>query len=66
MFWIVMLIIVGLAGFAFGWISFQRTRERVMISFELAKIVPAVEKLKQAVARMRTRGQHFIEHLRHS
>jgi hypothetical protein len=66
MVWIVIVISAGLAGFAFGWISFQKTRERVIISFEMAKIAPAVEKLKLAAARMRTRGRHFFERSRHS
>jgi hypothetical protein len=66
MFWIVMLIVAGLAGFAYGWITFQSTRERVTISFETAKIAPAVEKLKQTAAQVRTRGRDLFEHSRHS
>ena len=66
MIWIVMLIVAGLAGLAFGWISIQKTSERVMISFETAKIAPAIEKLKHAAARKWTRGRHFFEHSRHS
>jgi hypothetical protein len=66
MFVFLVLVVASLAAFAFGWISCQTTAERVIISFETAKITPAVRKLKQTAGRMLTRGRHFFEHSRHS
>ena len=65
MFWIVMLIIAGLAGFACGWFTIQKTRERVIISIETGKIAPALRKLKQTAGRKLTRGRHVFEHSHH-
>ena len=65
MFWMVMLIIAGLAGIAFGWITFQTTAERVTISLETAKARPAVEKLKQATGAALAKGRELL-HSRHS
>ena len=61
MFWMVMLVIAGLAGFAFGWITRQATRERVTLSFETTKVRPAVEKLKQAAGVAVAKGREFLE-----
>lgn len=47
-----MLIIAGLAGVAFGWISLHKTRERVLISIEIGKVKPVFEQLKQAGGRL--------------
>ncbi len=60
MFWMVMLTIAGLAGFAFGWITLQATPERVTISFETAKVRPAVERLKQAAGVAVEKGREFL------
>ena len=60
MFWIAMLVIVGLAGFAFGWISVATTRERVTISFETEKVRPVVAALKQAAGAALAKGRDFL------
>jgi hypothetical protein len=65
MFWMVMLIIAGLAGVAFEWVTFQKTNERVTVSFETAKVRPAVEKLKQATGAALAKGRELL-HSRHS
>lgn len=61
MFWMVMLVIAGLAGFAFGWITFQTTRERVTISFETEKARPVVERLKQAAGTALEKGRELLQ-----
>ena len=66
MFWIILLILTGLAGFAFGWITIQSSRERFTISLEKEKVRPTLEKLRCAVAGMLTRGRQLFEHSRHS
>ena len=65
MFWMVMLVISGLAGVAFGWITFQTSHERVTISFETAKVAPAVEKLKLAAGAALAKGRELLQS-RHS
>ena len=60
MFWMVMFITAGLAGVAFSWITFQTTHERLTISFETAKLRPAVEKFKQAAATALAKGREIL------
>ncbi len=60
MFWMVLLAIAGLSGFAFGWLSLQKTPDRVTISFETAKVGPAVEKLKQAASVALEKGREIL------
>ena len=66
MFWIVTLIVASLIGLASGWLTFQTTHERVIICFETARAGAAVERLKQAVARMLSRGRWPFQDSRHS
>jgi hypothetical protein len=66
MFWMVMLSIAGLAGFAFGWISFQSTRDRLTISFEFEKARPVLEKVRHGAGQALAKGRQLFEHSRHS
>lgn len=54
MFWIV-LIVLTLAALAFNWISFQRTRERILIGIE-------TEKIKQALGGLMAQARELIGH----
>jgi len=66
MFWMAMIILAGLAGFAFGWISVQSTRERLTISFEFDKARPVFEKVRHGAGEAVARSRQFFQHSRHS
>lgn len=57
MFWIV-LIVLTLAALAFNWISFQRTRERIVIGIETAKIKQALESVVAQARELIGHGLH--------
>jgi len=66
MFWIVVFVLAGLAGFAFGWISFQSTRERLTISFEFEKARPVLEKVRHGAGEALARSRQLFQHSRNS
>ncbi len=61
MFWMMLLFVAGLAGLAFGWIEVGKTAQRITISFELAKITPALARAKAAVLSMFHGAKHQRE-----
>ena len=66
MFWMVIFILGGLAGFAFGWISIQSTRERLTVSFEIEKARPVLEKVRHGAGEALTKSRQLFQHSRHS
>ncbi len=48
MFWIILLAIGMLTGVAFDWVTVRSTGERITVSLELVKIVPALRKAKES------------------
>jgi hypothetical protein len=66
MFWIVVIVLAGLSGFAFGWITVQSSTDRFTICLEKSKVRPAVEKLKHGADLVLTRGRQIFEHSRRS
>lgn len=50
MLWIILIAFLVLVAFAYDWISFQVTGERVIVSLELARIAPVVRHVKQTAA----------------
>jgi hypothetical protein len=64
MFWIVLLTIGLLAGFACDWVVVHSTAERITVSLELVKIVPAIRKAK-ATAISLVRREHKFGDRRH-
>ena len=66
MFWIVILMMVGLAGFAFGWITVQRSRERIIVTLETAKVRPAIDRVKELGSRFLNPRHRNVDKSRHS
>jgi len=62
MFWIILFVIV-LAGFAYGWIVVRQSPERVTISLEVARITLALRKAREA-AIMAIRGGRGLQERR--
>jgi hypothetical protein len=52
MFWIVLFVIASMAGVAYGLISITWTRERLLVSLEIAKARSVFEQFKQAGSRL--------------
>lgn len=48
MFWIVLFTIALLTGIAFDWIAVRLSDERITVSLELCKILPAIRKAKDS------------------
>jgi hypothetical protein len=66
MFLTVMLILAVLAGFAFGWLSMNASRERLSLSVEIERIRPAIDALKEAATGLFAKGKDIFEHSRDS
>ena len=58
MLWFI-LIVAAVAGLAYGWIRVRSSNERISISLELATIMPAIRKAKDAVLAVIHRGRDF-------
>jgi hypothetical protein len=52
MFWMVMLVLAWLVAMAFGLISITTTRERLLISLDIAKARELLAELRQAGGRL--------------
>lgn len=48
MLWIVLLTVSVLTGVAFDWIIVRASEERLTLSLELGKILPAIRKAKES------------------
>ena len=66
MFWMAIFILAGLAGFAFGLITIQSTRERLSISFEIEKARPALEEVRHHAGEALAKSRELFQHSRHS
>lgn len=59
MFWFVLLIVLGLTGIAYGWIVVRWDSERITVSFERAKVIPALRRVKERAVSFVERHRHF-------
>jgi uncharacterized membrane-anchored protein YhcB (DUF1043 family) len=66
MFLTVMLILAVLAGFAFGWLSMNASRERLTLSVEIERIRPAIDALKETTTGLFAKSKEIFEHSRDS
>ena len=61
-----MLILAVLAGFTFGWLSMNASRERLSLSIEIERIRPAIDALKDAGSGLFAKSKEIFEHSRDS
>jgi len=59
MLWTALIAILILVGFAYDWVKFQVTSERVILSLELAKIAPFMKQIRKAGAELLSREHGF-------
>jgi hypothetical protein len=61
MLWTALIAILILVGFAYDWVRFQVTSERVILSFEWSRIAPFLKQIKKVGAELLSRERGFKE-----
>jgi hypothetical protein len=58
---IVLIAILILVGFAYDWVRFQVTQERLIVSLELTRIAPLLKQIRKLGADLFSRERGFKE-----